>query len=215
MYKYMNLFRCCVTVDSFTNYIKLYRFISHCIYSAPHWIRSWMNWKSSGQCRSKNSSDHRCTQESCRCSALSSLQLDRKQPKIKSKEKIREIKIQEDFRKDKWKAIRIARIAPFWRCLRSLLPVMSIMSANIWQGQLLAAEQLQEMHFHLGKLAKKKIWLTTSVCLCVCLGFVIFSTKWPISWVEFLGLFGESSTMRQYETTSLKKHIYVATIINP
>lgn len=165
MYKYMNLFRCCVTVDSFTNYIKLYPFISHCIYSAPHWIRSWMNWKSSGQCRSKNSSDHRCTQESCRCSALSSLQLDRKQPKIKSKEKIREIKIQEDFRKDKWKSIRIARIAPFWLCLRSLLPVMSVMLTKNWQGQLLAAEQLQEMHFHLGKFPKK---ISDSQLLCVC-----------------------------------------------
>ena len=35
--------------------------------------------------------------------------------------------------------------------------VMSIMSANIWQGQLLAAEQLQEMHFHLGKFPEKKL----------------------------------------------------------
>ena len=38
-----------------------------------------------------------------------------------------------------------------------------------WQGRLLAAEQLQEMHFHLGKFPKEK----TSVCLSFHLGFVV------------------------------------------
>lgn len=174
-----------------------------------------MNWKSSGQCRSKNSSDHRCTQESCRCSALSSLQLDIKQPRIKSKEKIRDIKIQEDFRKDKWKAIRIARIAPF--CLRSLLPYVNYVNQKLARPTTCSWTAPRDA-FPPWQIPQRKNFCVFEFPPWFCSFSTIqswfFPTKWPISWVEFLGLFGESSTIRQYETTSLKKHIYVATI-NP